>query len=39
MKTPYNYNKINNDDQWLVCEPIAEYSRISAKRYKQLNQE
>lgn len=30
------YNTEDNEACWVVCEPIVEYSRISAKRVKQL---
>ena len=36
MKASNKYT-LNNDEQRMVCEPISEYSRVSAKRYKQLN--
>lgn len=28
---------INDETGWVLCEPIAEYSRVSANRVKQLN--
>ena len=31
------YNIQNDEEQWIVCEPIAEYSRVAARRYQQLN--
>lgn len=30
------YN-IEEETSWMVCESIAEYSRVSARRVKQLN--
>lgn len=30
------YNIQNDEEQWIVCEPIAEYSRVAARRYQQL---
>lgn len=31
------YNIQNDEEQWIVCEPIAEYSRVAVRRYQQLN--
>lgn len=29
--------KITDQDNWMVCEPIAEFSRVQARKYRQLS--